>query len=124
MYKRQQYARYLQPALALLIPAVVVAYPLLAGTTAALWTLCVLNLAFATNANWMLRTGALKRAIVSAGADAPVLERYVPERLLAARLREAGNRDGNVLLLPGTGLALAELGQRGRNMLWLSLIHI
>jgi hypothetical protein len=104
----------------LLIPAVVVAYPLLAGTTAALWTLCVLNLAFATNANWMLRTGALKRAIVSAGADAPVLERYVPERLLAARLREAGNRDGNVLLLPGTGLALAELGQRGRNMLWYS----
>ncbi|MBK7205375.1 MAG: hypothetical protein IPH90_04960 [Thermomonas sp.] len=115
-----QYARYLQPALALLIPAVVVAYPLLAGTTAALWTLCVLNLAFATNANWMLRTGAMKRAIVSAGADAPVLERYVPERLLAARLREAGNRDGNVLLLPGTGLALAELGQRGRNMLWYS----
>ena len=79
----------------------------------------MLNLAFATNANWMLRTGALKRAIAAGGADTALFERYLPERVLAARLREA-DIDGIVLMMPGSGLALAELGQRGRNMLWYS----
>ena len=115
-----QYARYLQPGLALAIPALVVAYPLARGANAAFWALCMLNLAFATNANWMLRTGALKYTIAAAGRDAPLLERYLPERILAARLRAAGNHAGTVLLLPGSSIALAELGQRGRNMLWYS----
>jgi hypothetical protein len=114
-----QYARYLQPALVLALPALVVAYPRLRGATAAFWALCVLNLAFAANANWMLRTGALKRAIAAGGADTALLERYLPERVLAARLREA-DPNGIVLMMPGSGLALAELGQRGRNMLWYS----
>ena len=48
-----------------------------------------------------------------------MLERYLPERLLAERLRDA-DPDGIVLVMPGSGLALAELGQRGRNMLWYS----
>lgn len=114
-----QYARYLQPALVLLLPALVVAYPRVRGATAAFWALCVLNLAFATNANWMLRTGALKKTVQVAGRDAPLFARYLPERQLAARLREAGvGRDERVLVLPGSQLALAELGQRGRNMLW------
>ncbi|HWS77480.1 MAG TPA: hypothetical protein VN205_03785, partial [Thermomonas sp.] len=115
-----QYARYLQPTLVLAIPALVVAYPPLRGATIAFWALCALNLAFATNANWMLRTGALKRVIGAGGSDAPLYERYLPERALAARLRETDAASGNVLLMPGTGLALAELGQRGRNMLWYS----
>lgn len=112
-----QYARYLQPALVLALPALVVAYPRLRGATAAFWTLCVLNLAFAANANWMLRTGALKRAIGAGGADTALLERYLPERVLAERLRDT---HGIVLVMPGSGLALAELGPRGRNMLWYS----
>lgn len=115
-----QYARYLQPALVLALPALVVAYPRLRGATVALWTLCVLNLAFAANANWMLRTGALKRTIGAFGADTALLEHYVPERALAARLRDAEDAGGTVLVLPGSGLALSELGQRGRNMLWYS----
>lgn len=115
-----QYARYLQPALVLALPALVVAYPRLRGATAAFWALCALNLAFAANANWMLRTGALKRAIAAGGADTPLLERYLPERALAARLRETGDEAGTVLLLPASNIALAELGQRGRNMLWYS----
>ncbi len=115
-----QYARYLQPALVLALPALVVAVPRLRGATAAFWTLCVLNLAFAANANWMLRTGALKRAIGAGGADTALLERYLPERVLAARLRDTEDADGIVLVMPGSGLALAELGQRGRNMLWYS----
>ena len=68
----------------------------------------------------MLRTGALKQAIRAAGADMPLLERYLPERALAARLRETGDDGGNVVLMPGSDIALAELGQRGRNMLWYS----
>ncbi len=114
-----QYARYLQPALVLAIPALVVACPQVRGASTAFWALCVLNLAFATNAQWMLRTGALKHAIRELGADQPLLERFAPERALAVRLRAAG-ADGRVLLMPGSNMALAELGQRGRNMLWYS----
>lgn len=115
-----QYARYLQPALVLALPALVVAVPRLRGATAAFWTLCVLNLAFAANAHWMLRTGALKRAIGAGGGDTLLLERYLPERVLAAQLRDAEDASGIVLVMPGSGVALAELGQRGRNMLWYS----
>jgi hypothetical protein len=115
-----QYARYLQPSLALLLPALVVAYPTVKRGTAAFWALCVLNLAFATNASWMLRTGALKQVVRHIGQDIPLLQRYLPERVLAKQLREPGNRDGAVLLLPGSNLALAELGPRARNMLWYS----
>ncbi|MGV8944008.1 hypothetical protein [Thermomonas sp.] len=115
-----QYARYLQPSLALLLPALVVAYPTLKRGSAAFWALCVLNLAFATNASWVLRTGALKLVVRHMGDDAPALQRYLPERVLAKRLREPGNREGSVLVLPGSSLALAELGARGRNMLWYS----
>lgn len=115
-----QYARYLQPSLVLLLPALVVAYPVVQRGAMAFWALCVLNLAFATNASWMLRTGALKQVVHDLGRDVPTMQRFAPERVLAMRLREPGNRDGRVLVLPGSSLALAELGARGRNMLWYS----
>lgn len=115
-----QYARYLQPSLALLLPALVVAYPTVKRGAAAFWALCVLNLAFATNASWMLRTGALKQAVRDLGRDAPTMQRFVPERVLAMRLREPANHEGIVLVLPGSNLALAELGARGRTMVWYS----
>jgi len=115
-----QYARYVQPALVLAIPALVVAIPAVRGATAGFWSLCVLNLAFAANANWMLRTGALKRAIGAGGGDTALFERYLPERALVARLRADDPDHGLVLLLPGSNTALAELGDRGRNMLWYS----
>lgn len=114
-----QYARYLHPSLVLAIPALVVAFPRVRGGQVAFWALCALNLAFATNASWMLRSGALKHTIRVLGQDAPLLERFAPERSLAQRLRET-DATGRVLLLPSSGLALAELGQRGRNMLWYS----
>ena len=115
-----QYARYLQPSLALLLPALVVAYPAVKRGSAAFWALCVLNLAFATNGSWLLRTGALKKVVRNPGDDTLALQRYLPERVLAKQLREPGNREGSVLVLPGSSLALAELGARGRNMLWYS----
>ncbi len=114
-----QYARYLQPALVLLLPALVVAYPVLRLGGVAFWSLCAMNLAFATNAGWMLRTGALKQVVHDLGRDTPTLQRFVPERVLAARLR-ATDGDGVVLVMPETRLALAELGPQGRNMLWYS----
>ena len=115
-----QYARYLQPSLALLLPALVIAYPAVKRGTAAFWALCVLNMAFATNSSWVLRIGALKHVVRHPGRDTPALQRYLPERELAKQLRQSGNRDGAVLVLPGSNLALAELGARGRNMLWYS----
>lgn len=115
-----QYARYLQPALVLAIPALVIAYPLVRGGAAAFWALCVLNLAFATNAGWILHTGAMKRTILAVGSGFPLFERYVPERAIAARLRGSAGNDGIILVMPGSNLALAELGQRGHNLLWYS----
>ena len=112
-----QYARYLQPTLVLLLPALVVAWPSVRHGALAFWSLCVLNLAFATNASWMLRTGALKRDIAHPGDDTALFLRYAPERLLAARLPDD---DALVLVLPGNYGALAELGQRGRNVSWYS----
>lgn len=112
-----QYARYLQPALVLLLPALVVAYPTIRHGAVAFWSLCVLNLAFATNANWMLRTGALKRDIAHPTSDATLFLRYAPERLLAARLPQD---EALVLVMPGNYGALAELGQLGRNVSWYS----
>ncbi|HSD16653.1 MAG TPA: hypothetical protein VLC71_05245 [Thermomonas sp.] len=112
-----QYARYLQPSLVLLLPALVVAWPRVRHGAVAFWSLCVLNLAFATNANWMLRTGALKRDIASPTSDATLFLRYAPERLLAARLPQD---KALVLVMPGNYGALAELGQRGRNVSWYS----
>ena len=115
-----QYARYLQPSLVLLLPALVIAYPTVRRGGTAFWALCVLNLAFTTNASWMLRTGALKQTVRDLGRDTPTMQRFVPERVLAMRLRKPGNGEGTVLVLPGSNLALAELGARGRNMLWYS----
>lgn len=112
-----QYARYLQPSLVLAVPALVAAIPRVRGAAPAFWALCVLDLAFAANGNWILRTGALKRAIAHPGDPAPLFERYLPERALAARMRREGDT-GAVLVMPGSGLPLAELGQRGRNLLW------
>lgn len=114
-----QYARYLQPALVLLLPALVVAYPRMRQGALAFWSLCALNLAFATNAGWMLRTGALKQVVHDLGQDTATLQRFMPERVLAARIRAIGD-DGLVLVMPETQLALAELGPRGRNMIWYS----
>ena len=112
-----QYARYLQPTLVLLLPALVVAWPRVRHGAIAFWGVCVLNLAFASNANWMLRTGALKRDIGHPLDDAPLLLRYAPERLLVRRLPDD---DALVLVMPGNYGALAELGQRGRNVSWYS----
>ena len=114
-----QYARYMQPALVLLLPALVVAYPVMRFGVVAFWSLCALNLAFAANAGWMLRTGALKQVIRDLGRDTRTLQRFGPERVLAARLR-ATDGDGVVLVMPETRLALAEMGPQGRNMLWYS----
>jgi hypothetical protein len=112
-----QYARYLQPALVLLLPALIVAWPQLRHGAIAFWSLCALNIAFAANANWMLRTGALKRDIANPTSDGTLLLRYAPERLLAARLPDD---NALVLVMPANYGALAELGQRGRNVSWYS----
>lgn len=115
-----QYARYAHPGLVLLLPALV------AATYAALpmprlrWVLvgtCLLNLAFQANAHWMLHTGAIKRSIGLLGRDAPLYERYVPERVLAAAIRERAPDRGAVLVL-SSAPAYAEFGTRGRTTTW------
>jgi hypothetical protein len=115
-----QYARYAQPGLVLLLPALVAALHASMPPHRVRWMLvgtCLLNLAFQANAQWMLHTGAIKRSIGLLGRDAPLLQRYVPERVLAAAIREQAAERGAVLLL-SSAPAYAELGTRGRTLTW------
>lgn len=115
-----QYARYAYPGLVLLLPALALALQsrLTARPAAVLLAaLCVANLAYQTNAQWMLHTGAIKRSVGALGRDAPLLARYAPERVLIAALREQRGV-GPVLLLDSSNPAHAELGPRGRTTAW------
>jgi len=115
-----QYARYVYPSLVLLLPALVAAVDGALPVSRAAWlagALCVAQLAFHGNGYWMLRGGAVGRSVVALGADAPVLEKYAPERVLVARMREAGTT-GRVLVLATDPHAFAELGTQGRTVSW------
>lgn len=112
-----QYLRYAFPALVLLLAPMALA-ALRADPRRGAWLLaavCVANFAFQANGNWMQRTGALKQTVLAAGADGPLFERYAPERVLVARLRESPIA-GNVLLMSAVEPRHAELGARGRSV--------
>lgn len=115
-----QYLRYAYPGLVLLAPVLVVAAfrrnPRHASGLVAL--LCVLNLGFQSNSHWMLRTGALKDSVVNLGRDAPLFEKYTPERLLASAIHEHAPATGNVLVLDPAQPYYADLGSRGRTTAW------
>jgi hypothetical protein len=116
-----QYARYLHPGIAMLLPALVLALQRALPRTRAGWLvagLCVLNFLFQANAYWLLHLGAIKRAFLAAGADAPLFERYAPERALLAAIRERAPDSGPVLLLSHP--FHAELAGRGRTAAWYS----
>lgn len=119
-----QYLRYVQPALVLALPALVVAASR-ADPRRARWLLagvCALNLLFQANGHWMLRTGAVKDAVVAGGRDAPLLATYAPERLLVEALRAhesgRGHAGGNVLSLDASAPMASELGVRARTIGW------
>lgn len=115
-----QYARYAHPGLVLLLPALVAVLHAVLPAPQLRWVLmgtCLLNLAFQANSQWMLHTGAVKRSIGLLGRDAPLLERYVPERVLAAAIRERAPEGGAVLVL-SSAPAYAEFGTRGRTTTW------
>ncbi|MGY4515161.1 hypothetical protein [Lysobacter sp. HA18] len=114
------YARYVVPGIVLMIPIAVVAMQrVMPPRRVALLgiALCVLDLAFQANSQWILHTGGIKRALVAGGRDAPLFARYAPERLAIARLRRLAP-DTTVLDLGGA--AHAELVGRGRTTLWYS----
>lgn len=115
-----QYARYAHPGLVLLLPALVAALRAALPLPRLRWVLvgaCLLNLAFQANAHWMLHTGVIKRSVGLLGRDAPLFERYVPERVLAAAIRERAPDSGAVLVL-SSAPAHAEFGVRGRTTTW------
>jgi hypothetical protein len=115
-----QYARYALIGIVLLLPAMLAAlqhFLALRQAIAVVATLAVVNIAYQTNAEGMLHTGAVKRAVVAFGRDAPLFERYVPERALAAHVR-ASSPDAVVLDI--SGAAHAEFAGRGRTTAWYS----
>jgi hypothetical protein len=114
-----QYARYLHPGMVLLLPALVLAVqrwlPARRGMVL-LALLCVLDLAFQANAQWLLHVGGSKRSVLALGRDMPLFTRYAPERVLAAAIRERAPGGGAVLVLPHP--FHAELAGRGRTVEW------
>jgi hypothetical protein len=114
-----QYARYLHPGLVLLLPALVFAVqrwlPPRRGTVL-LVLVCIGNLAFQANAHWLLHVGVPKRSLLALGRDAPLFERYAPERVLAAGIRQRAPDSGLVLLLSQP--FQAEFAGRGRDIAW------
>ncbi|WP_119719283.1 hypothetical protein [Cognatilysobacter tabacisoli] len=116
-----QYARYAYPGLVLLLPALALAVQARLSPRAGAWLLiavCFVNLAHQGNAQWMLHTGAVKRSVGALGRDAPLLARYVPERVLIAQARAVGDANGRVLVLSASNPAYAELGTGGRTTAW------
>ena len=113
-----QYARYAFVGLVLALPAAaaVLDRRLRTRTAAALVAaLCVANLAFQANSNWLLRTAAIKRAVAALGDDGRLFERYAPERVLAARIRA---ETPQVIVLDLHGAAHAEFAGAGRTRQW------
>jgi hypothetical protein len=113
-----QYARYLHPGLVLLLPALAVALQWLPARRASvlLVALCTANLAFQANAHWLLHVGTVKRSLTALGDDRPLLQRYAPERVLAAAIRQRAPHTGPVLLLSQP--FQAEFAGRGRDVAW------
>ncbi|WP_462114574.1 hypothetical protein [Lysobacter xanthus] len=112
------YARYVVPGVVLLVPVAVAAIARTLPQRRAmglLLALALLDLAFQSNSQWMLHTGAVKRAVAAGGRDAPVVARYAPERLLLARVRE---RTPELVVLDLGGAAQAEMAGHGRTTLW------
>ncbi len=107
-----QYLRYAQPGLMLLLPAMCAAVAATAATRRSaivllVWVTCM-NLAFQTNAQWILHGGAVGKRVVL--GDTETIRQFTPERRIAAYLR-ARPESGRVLF---TGYALvAELAGRG-----------
>jgi hypothetical protein len=116
------YVRYMHPGLVLALPALAHAvqrwFPARRGG-ALLAVLCVAaGLAWQANANWVLHVGGPKRSLLALGRDAPLFDRYAPERSLAAAIRAQAPGSGPVLLLSEP--YQAEFAGRARNIAWYS----
>lgn len=115
------YARYMHPGLVLALPALALAVqrwlPARRGG-AMLGVLCIAGLAWQANANWVLHVGGPGRSLLALGRDAPLFDRYAPERSLAAALRTQAPGTGPVLLLSEP--YQAEFAGRARNIAWYS----
>lgn len=121
IYSQVQYLRYAFPALLVLIPGAV--YVLLqtckARISASLIaTCCIVNIAFLGNANWMIKDGALRNFITTSGNPDPILEKFVPERIVAEYLRSHYPVGARVLWGDYNGPFVAELAGSGFAISW------
>lgn len=114
-----QYARYAFPGLVMLLPALVCATEVALGGRRGghlVLSLCLLNLAFQANSNWLLHVRAVRLLVAGAGDTTEVIRRYAPERALVAELRRHDDGDSIVLALDPRVPAIAELAGRGRSV--------
>lgn len=114
-----QYVRYAFPGMVLLLPPLLLATDAALGergSTIALVALCLLNLVFQANANWLLQVNAVRRLVSSGGRVDVVLRRYAPERVLIQQLRQRDDGNSIVLALDAQAPYVAELGSRGRTI--------
>lgn len=112
------YARYAFAGIVLLLPVAAHAvFSNFGRTTATRVVLAValLDFAFLPNSHWLLHAGGPKRVLLAGGRDEPVMERYAPERVVHARIRESA-RASRVLDMHGA--THAELAGAGRTSSW------
>ena len=113
-----QYLRYVFPMCIVMLPLLAVT-ALRTDPRRAAWLLggvCLLNFAFQANGQWMLRTGAVKEAVLALGDDDVSFRHYAPERILLAQWRIAPGKPGNVLALDADIPHAAETGVRARTI--------
>lgn len=113
-----QYARYTYPGIALLSIVLLLRGEATLGRRAFTWIVagvCIINLAFQSNAGWLHHSAALKRTILSGGDAAAVYPHYVPERVLLTQIPPGDT--GNVLAVNRGRSYVAELAGRGRMVL-------
>lgn len=115
-----QYLRYAFPGMVLVTVVAAIAtmrwQPRLGAAVVVL--VCAANLAFQASAQWMMREGAVRLSVARLGADRPVFETYMPERVLMRQLRKAGSPSGTVIFLDDANPYFAEAGSRGRTTVW------
>jgi hypothetical protein len=108
------YFRYAYPALVLLLPATVVAFPAFVPARASIIlfsSLIVLNLAYQSTANWTLHVGGVKHRLIHRNSVAET-ERYAPARSLV-RIARDRNPEAIVLFSSPEEPFVAEMAGRG-----------
>jgi hypothetical protein len=118
-----QYSRYAQPALALLIPAMLCGVPLIVprcrqnrATLAALCALVVLSLIYINGSSWQQKAGVLQELVTHGRAT--VIDKFAPVRRMVQVVEDRYGETARVLILDEQNPFAAEFAGRAFVLSW------